>query len=378
MKILHTADWHLGKVMYGKSMIDDQDYFINNVLFKIIEKELPDLILISGDIFDKKVAPVVAIRLFDKFITNINKKYNIPIAIIAGNHDSADRLSLCADILKDKDIYISSYIDNCYTPIVFDNNSSRVNLYLLPYFEPAAIKEKFNVDIRGFNEAYKEVLDVIKRDINTNDFNILVSHCFVAGSTISSDEEAVYIGGSGEVNSNVFEMFDYVALGHLHTSQKAGSNARYAGSPLAYSFDDKNFNKSITIIEVNGKDKNVRQVYINPLHEMKIIKGMFKDIIDRAKTDFCDDYIYVILEDNSPVYMPMEQIRVYYPNILCLSNSNISNNLNNKDSKEINMCKKEQNMESIFKKFLYDICLPQNIESDLTVFNELVKLAEED
>lgn len=371
MRILHTADWHLGKILYGKSLIEDQKYFINEVFVPIIEKEDPDLIIIAGDIFDKQVAPVEAIKLFDDFITLINTKFHIPLIMITGNHDSAGRIAIGSEILRENKIYISTSISDLFNPITFKNNEFDLNIYTLAYFNPSDARDYFNDnEIRGFNEAYSKIADAISYKINKNSINILVSHCFVTGCSVSDSENAIYIGGSGEISSSVFDNFDYVALGHLHSYQKTDKNGHYSGSPIAYSFNEASSEKFISVIEIDCDKITTRTIPIRPLHKMRILSGTFNELVQFGKNNPSDDYICVNLTDNMPVYMPVEQLRVYYPNIMSLT----SEWLIFKGEMDSSACTNNSNMKKnldnnhIFKEFLRQICNTKANENDLQVF----------
>ncbi len=379
IKILHTSDWHLGKSVCGKSMIYDQKYFLEKFLVDIIKKEKPNVMVVAGDVFDKKFAPVDAIELFNRFITRMYKEFKINVVIVSGNHDSPERLSVASEILRDSGVFISSCISDLYRPIDVKDDVSNIKIYVLPYFDLLDAKVMFKeANIKTYNDAYKVIINSISDKLKASDFNVLVTHCFVAGSEFSDDEETICIGGSEEVRSSLFSSFDYVALGHLHTPQKVEDNIRYSGSPLSYSFNDKTFNKSITIIEVDKNTSKIKSIPITPLHNFKVIKGLFCDVIDKAKRNPLDDYIYIILEDKVPIYMPMEQLRVYYPNLIMLSNDSILDVCEqNKVIKDF-ILGKESNDRAIFEDFLSNICGIKNCKEDLKVFEELNGLIKEE
>ena len=377
MKILHTSDWHLGKVIYGLSLIDDQRYFIDNCFFNIIEEEQPDLIIIAGDIFDRAIASEDAISLFDYFITTVAEVYKVPIIIITGNHDCPTRVSVGSSLMSGKGIYIQSKISKNISPICFESNNTKINVYMLPYFEPSDARIALNDDtIRGFDESYKRIVGEISDRLDTTQVNILASHCFVTGSTVS-DSERKYLGGSEEVGSSVFDKFDYVALGHIHKPQKAGKNGRYSGSPLAYSFDEIKSEKSITVLDIEGKDIKIRQVPIKPLHKMRVIQGTLDEIESKAWQDEEKDaYTCIKLMDTENKCMCMERLRKYFPNVLFLTNEyDNSSNYNVKDNyEEVKEFFGRGNDEEIYKKFMLDVCDIKEIsEYELELFNEIMK-----
>ena len=269
MKILHTSDWHLGRMIYGRSLLPDQEYFIEHVFYPILEEEKPDMVLLAGDVYDRQIAPVAAIRLFDRVLSELHRR-NIQVAVISGNHDGPDRMALGASMLRESGIYFATSLENAFHPIVFPSEDFPCHLYLLPYCEPAEVRDYFQDDsIRGFTESYQAVLDKLRAGLDPAACNILAAHCFVAGGTLSDSESPIYVGGLGEVNPAVFQGFDYVALGHLHAPQKAGSNGRYSGSPLKYSFDEENQQKSLTLVETAKHGCHIRELPVRPLRDMR-------------------------------------------------------------------------------------------------------------
>lgn len=373
IKILHTSDWHLGKSIYGHSLIEDQAYFIDNIFFPTLIKEKPNLVIISGDIFDKHIAPISAINLFNSIITKISKDLHIPICIISGNHDSPERMCLASDILRQNGIYIASNISDVYSPVELNFNGENVNIFLLPYFNLQMARSFLkNENISSLEEAYKYIIEALKVKLNKNNFNILVTHTFVTGCTCDKSQTSLQIGGSDEVCSNTFSDFDYVALGHLHSSQKSGNNGKYSGSPLQYSFDEPDKSKSFTLLNITNKNLTIKELEIKPLHKMQTISGMFSDIVELGKNSPSDDYICINLEDNMPIYMPMEQLRVYFKNILTLN----TNWINGKKSSDIlqksDAINRLSNPEHVFKEFLQQICLTEATEDDIKIFNQAI------
>lgn len=381
MKILHTSDWHLGKVIYNVPMIDDQKYFINEVLFKIICKENPDLLIISGDIFDRQIASLEAIKLFNEFLIKICKKHKIPVAIITGNHDSADRISVASELLKDNKVYIISHINDKNKIITLFDNDLKVNIALLPYFDLQTARSYFNEDELSLNEAYNKILCEIKENLNETDFNILVSHCFVTGSKNFKTDDNLSVGTIDEINNKLFDGFDYVALGHIHSSQNVNSHIRYSGAPLKYSFDEPDKSKTISLIEIKDKSFKVEEIKIVPRHNMRTIKGKFNEIISQAKTNPSNDYICVELTDDMPIYMPMPQLRVYYPNILTVKSEWIKN-INSENSENILKNKmvscNEKNEKYVFTQFLKEICNVEPEKDDYNIFEEICEKLEKE
>lgn len=380
IKILHTSDWHLGKSIYGHSLIEDQTYFIDNTLFPLLKKVSPDILIIAGDIFDKQIASISAINLFNRVITKIHTDFNIPICMISGNHDSPERISFASNILRKNNIYIGSNISDVYSAIEFNIKNKALSIYLLPYFNLQTAKSFLkNENISSIEEAYKNILATLKPKLNKEHFNILVTHAFVTGTKYDKSQSYLQVGGSEEVNSSVFNLFDYVALGHIHSHQKACNNLVYSGSPLHYSFDEPEKNKSLTLVEINENNYSIEEYEIVPLHKMRNISGTFNEIIEKGKTAPSDDYICATLDDDAPIYMPMEQLRVYFKNILTLNTGWIKSNTANTDTIEkSNIISRLSNPEYVFKEFIKRICKTDPTKSDMQVFNKATKLLKKD
>lgn len=376
MKILHTSDWHLGRALCNRSLIEDQKYFIDNIFFRVIEQEKPDLIIIAGDVFDRAIASIDAINMFNDVLLRIGNDFAIPLIVISGNHDSRERMAIGSDLLKDHGIYIINSLDSFIKPITIKKGGQRINVFCFPYFDYHEINCLFaNNEISCSNESFKILIEKIKDTINLNDFNILVSHCYINGSSISGSESSLCIAQSEEVSSSLFDMFDYIALGHLHTAQKAGENGRYSGSPLSYSFSETSFNKSMTVLKISGKQKEIKAVPIDPLRKTRVLRGTFKEIVDVGKENPCLDYICAELTDLVPIYMPVEQLRVYFPNIITVSSAWMKGSIEKSYTNSMNNALVTRKMDDrdVFCKFLNQMCLHTPTNDDMAVFKDILE-----
>ncbi len=320
MKILHLADLHLGKKINDFSLISDQKYVLNQAIELIISDNI-SVVLISGDVFDRSVPSLEALDLFGDFLLNL-KKMGVKCFIISGNHDNSERLSYLSDLIKSSNIFISK----CFSgDIEVYNLDDGINIYLMPYLYPAIIR-KFYSDIKvsDYNGAIKKVIDNTK--VDSKKINIILAHQFVVSENIVfSDSEQLSIGGVDAISPNVFEKFDYVALGHLHCPQKVSyDKVRYGGSILKYSFSEINQRKLFTVLDVKNKDEILFEFHdIKFLHELKIYKGYIEDFL---KEDFylkinTDDYIQFVLFDDY-VVDAKKKLQAIYPNILSLEFDN--------------------------------------------------------
>ncbi len=374
IKRLHTSDWHLGRIIYGRSLLNDQEYFINNFFLPYIKDYKPDAIIIAGDIYDRKIAPSQAIRLFDNTITEICLECNTQLIIISGNHDGADRLTLGSKLLSNMGVHFISRIPETPEPIVINNQNECVNIWPLPYFEPVDMRDYLNNDkLHSFNDSYKSYIKYISDKMPLNQTNILTAHCFVTGSKTSESESPLYIGGSGEVHKDTFSLFDYVALGHLHAPQCI-NNIYYSGSPLKYSFDEEKHTKCINKIEINNKNISVEKIPVPAQHDMRKIIGKFDELIENAKHDkHNEDYIFAVLLDDVPIFEPVARLREYYPNILGLESSWMykQSNQNNRDMLRKSIESNKIDDIQIFEQFLSQMCGYESTPEDIQIFNDL-------
>ncbi len=379
MKILHTSDWHLGKMIYGRSLLPDQEHFITECFLPTVQTENPDCVILAGDIFDRQIAPVEALRLFDKTLTEMSR-HKIPFAVITGNHDGSDRIAVGAGMLRSSGIYIASKLEDAFTPVVLQNGNEVLHLYLLPYIEPATVRQYFNDDsIQGFAMAYQVVISAIESQLDKTAINVLVCHCFAAGSITCDSESAVYVGGSGEVPPALFGRFDYVALGHLHGQQQVGKNGAYCGSPLKYSFDEERHQKSLTLLRLTKQERNLTLLPIAPVRDMRTLTGTLEELLSLGKTAPCSDYLAVELTNNVPVYMPLEQLRPYFPNILSVHcNWLYAQTTSEQEILRRNMQSRTVDETAVFTQFLQQICSTEPTKADITLFQTILTQLKEE
>lgn len=315
MKIIHTSDWHLGISLHNASLIEEQKSFIN-FLIKAVKEQNIDAVMIAGDIFDHSVSSSEAISLYNDVVTRLCKEIGIPVIITAGNHDGAARLASCNELLKKAGLYVFGKLQKEVNIVELGNT----NIYSLPYFNADEVKSLFpEENIISYSDAMNTVLNNIKKHFNPSKKNILMSHCFVSDSILSESDRSAMVGGTSVVSADIFEGFDYVALGHLHKSQNRGSNIRYSGSPLKYSFSEAEHLKSITILDIED-DITIEELEIVPLRETRVMKGTYEEILAYAESDRQrDDYIKIEVTDK---YVGMEAVELFrniYANLLSIS-----------------------------------------------------------
>lgn len=326
MKIIHTSDWHLGISLHNASLSEEQRYFIDYLINVVKERNI-DAVLIAGDVFDHSVSSAEAITLYNYAVTRLCNEIGIPVIIAAGNHDGAARLASCNELLKKAGLYINGKLSTKIKAVELGN----LNVYPLPYFNTDEVKALYPEEkINCYLDAMNLVIKNIKQSFQPGRKNILMCHCFVSGSILSESDRTAMVGGTSVVSGDVFDGFDYVAMGHLHKAQNRGFNIRYSGSPLKYSFSESENAKSITILDI-GDELKIEEIEIVPQRETRVIRGTFDEVLAVAESDENkDDYIKIEITD---IYAGMEAVelfRTYYSNLL-----NISGKMNQTEENEL-------------------------------------------
>ena len=324
MKLIHLSDLHIGKRVKELPMLDEQEYILTRIL-QIVDEEKVDAVLIAGDVYDKSVPSAEAVTLFDDFLCRLAKR-NMPTFIISGNHDSPERLAFGGRLFQSRGIHISPVYNGEVQPITLSDEYGPVHFWLLPFVKPIHVKRFFPDDgIESYTDAVRVAIRHMAPDPSAR--NVLLTHQFVTGASVDPDgSEELSVGGSDNVDASVFEPFDYVALGHIHSPQNIGSNKiRYCGTPLKYSFAEVAHYKSVTVVELGGKDTlALHAIPLTPRHDMRQIRGTFAELTDKAFYSACDtaDYLHIILTDEEDVPEAIGRLRVIYPNLLQLSYDN--------------------------------------------------------
>lgn len=322
MRFLHLADLHIGKRVNGFSMIEDQKFVFEQV-YNVIENEKIDGIIMAGDIYDKPVPSAEAVKLFDEMLTRL-VSMDLPIFVISGNHDSAERIGFGSDILSAAKVYMSRVYNGNLQKIELEDDYGKINVYLLPFIKPATVKNIYKeAEIKDYDDALAYVLNQEKIDETKR--NVIVSHQFVTGAMRSESEE-VSVGGLDNVSVEKYDAFDYVALGHIHRAQHIGrESARYAGTLLKYSFSEENHNKSMTIVDLKEKGNiEIKEIPVKPLHDLKTIKGKFSEITSEEfyKELRKEDYYRAVLTDEEDILNAIGKLKSIYPNLMSMEYDN--------------------------------------------------------
>lgn len=325
MKFFHLSDLHIGKQLHHYNLRTDQEAILGEVV-RYAEELHPDAIVIAGDIYDKSVPSAEAVMIFDEFLTGISMIVpTIPVFIISGNHDSAERLQYASSILKKHQIHLAGKAPETsiehIEKVTLEDAYGKVDFYLLPFLKPSYVRNVFEKETpETYTESIKKLIDREKIDFN-NRRNILISHQFYAGRNkpATCDSETFSVGGIDQVDVGCVKGFDYVALGHLHGPQSVGMpHIRYCGTLLKYSVSECQHKKTLTVVtlEEKGKEPKIELLPLHPLRDVQKKKGNLKELLEQASETEKDDYISVTLTDEIDPYKPKEQLEKVFSHIL--------------------------------------------------------------
>lgn len=323
MKIMHLSDLHIGKKVNEYSMLQDQIYILKEILH-IIDNEKVETVIIAGDVYDRSLPPNEALELFDEFLYQLSGR-NVNVFVISGNHDSPERISYGGRMMTENKIFLSPVYDGNVKPITLNDDYGEVNFYLLPFVRPADIRRYFpDENIENYTDAVKVAIDNMNVDFSER--NILVTHQFVTGAELSESEDII-VGGTDNVSGEVFDGFDYVALGHIHREQTVGKdNIRYCGTPLKYSFSEAKNIKSVTILNFNDKGNiEYSKIPLTPLRDMREIRGTYYELTLKSNYESTntEDYLHITLTDEEDIPDAIGKLRSIYPNIMKLDYDNL-------------------------------------------------------
>ncbi|RUO40253.1 exonuclease SbcCD subunit D [Idiomarina aquatica] len=316
MRILHTSDWHLGRLFHQISLVDEQRCAIEQVL-DYIKNYQPDVVIIAGDIYDRSVPPASAISLFDDFVDTCLSQLGVPIIAISGNHDGAERLGFASRQLATSGMYLVTTLEQMTQPIVLDDEHGPVDFWAVPFHDPAQVTDFTGEPQRDYNHAHETLVNALKKANDRR--SVLVSHCYLDGANESDSERPLSMGGADRVDWQLFSDFDYTALGHLHQPQYKGrENIRYSGSLLKYSFSEQHQRKSLTLVDMDADGNcSIQLLPIQPRNDLRVLKGTLEEILSKAKEDArSNDYVQVILTDDEALLNPMARVREHYPNVM--------------------------------------------------------------
>ena len=344
MKFLHLSDLHIGKTLDGLSMIEEQKNAFDQII-DYIKTQNPTAVVIAGDIYDRAIPSIEAVGLFDDFLTSL-VDLNITIMLVAGNHDSPERLNFASRLLFDKGLFICGSYTGGAQKVTLADEYGNVYFWLLPFVKPSSLRCVHNEVPETYEDAVALALNQSEIDYNAR--NILVSHQFytkLGHIPVRSKSELDLIGGLDAVNVALIEAFDYAALGHLHGAQTVGvQHIRYCGSPIKYSFSEWRHKKSVSLVELKEKGQlTITPLPIVPIHDMRVIRGELDQLIceDVVSQGDNNDYIWATLTDEKEIIDPMEKLRRCYPNIMKMDFDNTRTSI------EMNMITADENLNQL-------------------------------
>ena len=325
VKFLHTADWHIGRKLQGKDLLEDQQYVMNNLISKIDETK-PDFLIIAGDLYDRSVPSKEATTLLQELLVKINIECNIPIFAISGNHDSRERLAIGEAWFSKHKFYLHTRLNQAFDKITIEDT----DIYLLPYFEPFEAREYFeDGTLTTHNSATKRVIDEIYKNIDMSKTNILVAHTFVSGGLETDSEREISVGTVENVAVEIFEKFDYVALGHLHNPNAIKEERiKYSGSPIAYSFSEATQTKGMRLVELTKEIFTEEFISLEQKRKLHNISTTYEEVFTKVfqqNFDCKNDYFSMELSGMEGVTDPLPRIKEYYPNTLILKQKRNNN-----------------------------------------------------
>ena len=322
MKLIHLSDLHLGKRLNEFSLLEDQKYILTQIL-SLIAGEQPDGVLLAGDIYDKPIPPAEAVQLFDYFLTKLADQ-NIPVFVVNGNHDSAERLAFGAQLMSGRGVYVAPVYDGQVRQVCLEDTYGEVQIHLLPFLKPALVRHALEEE--GIDSEQAALAAAVSRvETSGTARHVLVAHQFVTGASRCESEE-IPVGGLDNVEAAVFEKFDYVALGHLHSPQRVGRESlRYCGTPLKYSFSEAGQEKTLTVAELRTKgDVRIRELPLRPLRDLRKVRGSYMEVTARSFYEKFnqEDYVHITLTDEEDIPDGLAKLRVIYPNLTQLAYDN--------------------------------------------------------
>lgn len=333
MRIIHISDLHIGKKVNEFSMLEEQKRILSRIVEISVEKKA-QVMIIAGDVYDRTIPPVEAVEIFDDFLTKL-VKINIKVMVIAGNHDSSERLSFANRLIENAGVYIEGEYKGNVKKVTLKDTYGNINFFMVPYIKPSNVRQYFDEEIASYDDAFRCIIG--NTDINKKERNIIIAHQFFTGSgneVERCDSETITVGGLDNIDVSVLNDFDYGALGHIHGPQKlTKENIRYSGTPLKYSFSEKHHKKSLVFIDAKEKGNiKTELVLLQPNNDLKEIKGKLEEVLDTNNfTDINkDDYLSVILTDDeimADAYGKLSVrfnrvMQVHYDNIKSLRNEN--------------------------------------------------------
>jgi len=325
MRIIHTADWHLGRIFYGVHLTPDQAYVLDQFI-NLVRDAKPDVVVIAGDVYDRAVPPPEAVSLLDETLSRLVIELKTRVVLIAGNHDSPERLGFGTRLLSQSGLHVAGRLglDPVWTSPT--DAHGPVNICAIPYADPALARERLgNPELFDHATAMQAAIAKARETRPRGVRSVLVAHALVVGSEESESERPLSVGGTGAIRPSVFDGFSFVALGHLHRPQRAGNDRiHYSGSLLQYSFSEAGHAKSVNLVEIDAAGRaSVERIPLVPRRAVRCVTGTIEELLLAPVGSEADDYLSVTLRDKGPVFDPIGRLRAKYPNVLELKRAEL-------------------------------------------------------
>ena len=334
MRLIHTGDWHLGRLFHNQPLIDDQRHVLWQLL-ELVDDVKPAAVIVAGDLYDRAVPPPAAVELLNEVLTELVERRGVPVVAIAGNHDSGVRVGFASALLSERGLCLAGKLTPTPAPLTLSDEHGPVFVHALPFADPAEARHAY--DDADIHDQEGVIAAGVARALAATPADarrVLVAHAFVAGAaTTEESERPLSVGGATQVPAAVFDGFDFVALGHLHRAQRCGSDAlRYAGSLLKYSFAEHDHDKSVGVVEIGAPGSapgaageagrarvTVETSSLRPLHDVRRLEGTLAELLERGGADpHRDDYVLASLLDRGALLDPIGRLRAAYPNTLAI------------------------------------------------------------
>lgn len=371
MKILHTSDWHLGMTAGNTSLEEDQRFFLQQ-LYKIIKEEKVDAVLCAGDIYDSSVSSADAISIYNEAATTICAELKVPFLVIAGNHDGAPRLAACRELLKAAGLFVTGRLTREVQPVRFEDT----DIYLIPFFhreEVMALFPEKKKEIISQEKAMQVVCDEIRSQMDRSKKNILMTHALIVNAELSESDRSARVGFASAVSKDVFEGFDYVALGHIHKPQMISERIRYSGSPVMYSFGkEENQEKSVVILDTESMEQ--RLIPLKQLHGHRTIQGTYQEIVGMKGMEHF--YLRLKITDRYAGLELLAEMQERFPYLLELHGKSLEEN-GEMTALTVGQIQTMDELD-IMKKFCEEIFSCEPTEEQMDLFREVLAWSEKE
>lgn len=321
MRLLHTSDWHLGRSFHREGMLAHQAAYVDHLL-EVVESERVDLVVVSGDVYDRALPPVDAVRLADETLVRLAAS-RASVVLTSGNHDSAQRLGFSSRLIDAAGVHLRTDVGAVGTPVLLDDRHGPVAVHGIPYLDPHAVSDPWGLAERSHEAALTEAMRRVRRDLAARPGvrSVVLAHAFVAGAAPSDSERDISVGGVARVPVSVFDGADYVALGHLHGRQVLADHVRYSGSPLAYSFSEAGHRKGSWLVDLDARGDVAAEFVEAPVpRPLARLRGTLESLLaDPSLAEHEGSWVEATLTDTARPADAMERLRRRFPHTLVLS-----------------------------------------------------------